>query len=237
MKVAGQAVAQILQLLSTKIAPGVTTQHLDDVAFKEIRALGMKPAFLGYRGYPASTCISINEELVHGIPRPDRSLREGDIVSVDLGVIHNGFYGDAARSYGVGKITLKAQQLIDTAVESLERAIAQARSGNRLGDVSWAVQSYAEKAGYSVVRDYVGHGIGRKMHEDPPVPNFGKPGTGPRLLPGMVIAIEPMINAGDWRVKTLSDGWTVVTEDGQWCAHVEHTVAITENGNEVLTRI
>lgn len=197
----------------------------------------MKPAFLGYHGYPASTCISINEELVHGIPRSDRSLREGDIVSIDLGVIHDGFYGDAARTYAVGSISTAAQKLIDTAVESLERAMAQARPGNRLGDVSWAVQSYAEKAGYSVVRDYVGHGIGRKMHEDPAVPNFGKPGTGPRLLPGMVIAIEPMINAGDWRVKTLSDGWTVVTEDGKLCAHVEHTVAITDNGNEVLTRI
>lgn len=237
MRVAGQAVGQLLQLLGTKIAPGVTTQQLDDIAFKEIRSIGMKPAFLGYHGYPASTCISINEELVHGIPRSDRSLREGDIVSIDLGVIHDGFYGDAARTYAVGSISTAAQKLIDTAVESLERAMAQARPGNRLGDVSWAVQSYAEKAGYSVVRDYVGHGIGRKMHEDPAVPNFGKPGTGPRLLPGMVIAIEPMINAGDWRVKTLSDGWTVVTEDGKLCAHVEHTVAITDNGNEVLTRI
>ena len=237
LRKAGQAAATILKTLSRHLAPGVSTGRIDDIAFKEISSLGMKPAFLGYRGFPASICISINSELVHGIPRTDRMIKEGDIVSIDMGVVSDGFYGDVAATYPVGKISKEAQRLLDITRESLECAITQVKPENRLGDVSWAVQQFAEKAGYSIVREYVGHGIGRKLHEEPPVPNFGKPRTGPRLLPGMVIAIEPMVNEGDWRVKQLSDGWTVVTQDGKLCAHFEHMVAVTKTGNEVLTRI
>lgn len=236
MRKAGQAVAQLLALLEKHLKPGITTKALDEIAYNKICSLGMKPAFLGYRGYPATACISINEELVHGIPRADRVVREGDIVSIDLGVIHEGFYGDAAATFGVGTISLEAQRLLDVTKESLNCAINNVVPGARLGDVSSAVQEYAESRGYSVVRDYVGHGIGRQMHEEPPIPNFGKPHTGIRLVPGMVLAIEPMINAGDWKVKTLNDNWTVVTQDGKLCAHFEHTVAVTENGHEVLTK-
>jgi methionyl aminopeptidase len=237
MRVAGKAAAAVLKILGGHLSPGISTQALDEIANKEIRSLGMKPAFLGYRGYPATTCISLNQELVHGIPRPDRIIKEGDIVSIDLGVIHQGFFGDTAATFGVGTISPEAKQLLAVTQESLTAAIAQVRPSHRLGDVSWAVQSYAEQRGYGVIRDYVGHGIGRKMHEDPAVPNFGKPHTGLRLLPGMVIAIEPMVAIGDWRVKTLEDGWTVVTVSGKWCAHFEHTVAVTEDGCEVLTQI
>ena len=237
LRIAGQAAARVLKIVSEHIKPGISTGYLDDIAFKEISSLGMKPAFLGYRGFPATACISINSELVHGIPRSDRVLNDGDIVSIDLGVIADGFYGDTAATFGVGKIAKTAQKLLDITRESLECAIAKARPENRLGDVSWAVQDFVERSGFSVVKDYVGHGIGRKLHEEPAVPNFGKPQTGPRLLPGTVIAIEPMVNEGDWRVKQLSDGWTVVTSDGKLCAHFEHMVAVTKSGNEVLTRI
>jgi len=237
MRKAGQAAAKVLRTLSEHLRPGISTGYLDDIAFKEISSLGMKPAFLGYRGFPASACISINSELVHGIPRSDRIINSGDIVSIDLGVLADGFYGDVASTYGVGEISRDATKLLDVARQSLELAIAQTVPGNRLGDVSWAVQDFAERSGYSIVRDYVGHGIGRKLHEEPPVANFGKPHTGPRLLPGTVICIEPMVNEGDWRVKQLSDGWTVVTQDGKLCAHFEHMVAVTKTGNEVLTRI
>jgi methionyl aminopeptidase len=237
LRVAGQAVAKILKKLSEHLRPGISTAQLDDIAFKEISSLGMKPAFLGYRGFPASACISINSELVHGIPRSNRIIKDGDIVTVDLGVLCNGYFGDAAATYGVGRVTKEAEKLMEVTKESLERAIEAVKPGNRLGDVSWAVQEFAEKNGYSVVRDYVGHGIGRKLHEEPAVPNFGKPNTGPRFVPGVVLAIEPMINVGSWRVKQLSDGWTVVTEDGKLCAHFEHMVAVTKSGNEVLTRV
>lgn len=237
LRKAGKAVAQVLKILSESLRPGISTGVLDDIAFKEISSLGMKPAFLGYRGFPASACISINSELVHGIPRSSRVVEDGDIVSIDLGVLSDGFYGDAAVTCGVGKISKEAEKLLEVTRESLERAILEVKPGNRLGDVSWAVQKYAESQGYSVVRDYVGHGIGRQLHEEPAVPNFGKPHSGPRLIPGIVLAIEPMVNVGDWRVKQLSDGWTVVTEDGKLCAHFEHMVAVTKDGNEVLTRI
>ena len=237
LRKAGQSVAGILKKVGDILRPGVTTQYLDGIAFSEISSLRMKPAFLGYRGFPATTCISVNNELVHGIPRQDRVIEDGDIVSVDLGLIYQGFYGDTAATFAVGSISDEAKRLIDVTRESLEKAIEQVKPGNRLGDVSWAIQSYAESAGFSVVRDYVGHGIGRKLHEEPAVPNFGKPHTDIRLVPGMVIAIEPMINAGDWKVKTLADGWTVVTVDGKLCAHFEHMVAVTDTGNEVLTRI
>ncbi|MHB9155876.1 MAG: type I methionyl aminopeptidase [Endomicrobiales bacterium] len=237
MRIAGQNVARVLQMLGEYLRPGISTQNIDDLAFKEISSLGLRPAFLGYRGFPASTCVSINNELVHGIPRPDRMVKEGDIVSIDLGLVYQGFYGDTAATFGVGVISKEAQRLLDVTRESLSRAIEQIKPGQRLGDVCWAVQNFAEKSGYSIVRDYVGHGIGRKLHEEPAIPNFGKPHTGVRLVPGMVLAIEPMVNEGDWGVKTLSDGWTVVTEDGKLCAHFEHMVAVTEKGHEVLTQV
>ncbi len=237
LRVSGQATAKVLQTLSRHLRPGVTTKELDTIAFDTIRSFGMKPAFLGYRGYPSTACISINEELVHGIPRKDRVVREGDIVSIDLGVISQGFYGDCAATFPAGTVPQRTARLLEITEQSLRCAIDQVKPGNRLGDVSSAVQRCAEEAGYGIVRDYVGHGIGRQMHEDPPVPNFGKPGTGPRLLPGMVIAIEPMVTMGDWRVRTLEDGWTVVTVDRSLCAHFEHMVAVTENGHEVLTQL
>lgn len=224
-------------MLEQHLAPGVSTQYLDDIAFREIRSLGMQPAFLGYHGYPASACISINNELVHGIPRPDRIIKDGDIVTIDLGVFAEGYCGDMAKTFGVGTISAEARKLLDVTKTSLDLAIEQVQPNNRLGDVSWAVQHYAETNGYSIVRDYVGHGIGRKMHEDPAVPNFGSPHTGIRLQPGMVICIEPMVNVGSYLVKTLADGWTVVTVDGKLCAHFEHMVAVTENGHDVLTHI
>lgn len=237
MREAGKAVARVLQKLGESLVPGVTTQSIDDLAFREISSLGMKPAFLGYRGYPATANVSINEELVHGIPRRDRVIKEGDIVSIDVGLVHQGFYSDNAATFGVGKISKAAQKILDVTRESLDRAIGQVAPGKRLGDVSWAIQKHAESSGYSVVREYVGHGIGRKLHEEPAVPNFGKPNTGIRLVPGMVFCIEPMLNEGGFAVRTLSDGWTVVTEDGRLCAHFEHMVAVTETGHEVLTKI
>ena len=237
LRVAAKAVASVLKKLSENIKPGISTKDLDDIAFKEIKALGMKPAFLGYRGYPATACVSINNELVHGIPSAKRLLAKGDIVSIDLGTIYNGFYGDAAITVPVGKISSQAQKLLEVGSLALEHAIENVKPGNRLGDVCAAIQTVIEKNGFSVVRDYVGHGIGRALHEEPAIPNFGRPGSGPRLLPGMVLAIEPMLNMGDWHVKTLNDGWTVVTQDGSLCAHFEHTVALTEDGCEVLTRI
>jgi len=237
LRESGRMVAKVLEKLAQEIRPGVSTKYLDDIAFKEISSLGAKPAFLGYRGFPATACISLNEELVHGIPRPDRLIREGDIITVDLGVVQNGFYGDMAATFGVGNISPEAHRLLEVTRHSLDLAIEQVKPGKRLGDVGYAVQKYAEESGYSVVRDYVGHGIGRKLHEEPAVPNFGRPNTGLRLVPGMVFAIEPMINAGDYRVKTLSDEWTVVTVDKKLCAHFEHMVAVTENGHEVLTAL
>jgi len=237
LRTAAKAVASVLKMLSENIKPGISTKDLDELAFKEIKAFGMKPAFLGYRGYPATACISINDELVHGIPSAKRLLTKGDIVSIDLGTIYNGFYGDAAITVPVDKISSQAQKLLEVGSLSLESGIENVKPGNRLGDVSAAIQAVIEKNGFSVVRDYVGHGIGRALHEEPAIANFGKRNTGPRLLPGMVLAIEPMLNIGDWRVKTLKDGWTVVTQDGSLCAHFEHTVAITEDGCEVLTVI
>jgi methionyl aminopeptidase len=237
MREAARAVAGILATLREAVKPGVTTKYLDEMAANEISSLRMKPAFLGYRGYPATACISINEELVHGIPDKKRVLKNGDIVSIDMGVLHNGFYGDAAITVGVGSISENASKIIEVTRSALDIAIAQVKPGKRLGDVSHAVQEFVEGRGYSVVRDYVGHGIGRMLHEDPAVPNFGAAGTGPRLVPGMVICIEPMVNEGTWKVVTLKDGWTVVTADAKLCAHFEHMVAVMESGCEVLTKI
>lgn len=237
LRVAGHMAAKVLSIVAKSIQAGITTKYIDEMAFREISYLGAKPAFLGYRGYPATTCISLNNELVHGIPRNDKFINDGDIVSVDLGLVYEGFYGDTAATFGVGNISMQARKLISVTQEALERSISEVKPGSRIGDVAWAIQEYAQSAGFSVVRDYVGHGIGRRLHEDPPVPNFGRPGTGVRLVSGMVIAIEPMVNEGDFMVKTLEDGWTVVTTDGKLCAHFEHMVAITEDGCEVLTRI
>lgn len=237
MRVAGRITRQVLAKIETILEPGITTKYIDDVAFKEMSSLGSKPAFLGYKGYPASVCVSINDELVHGIPRASRKILSGDIVSIDLGVIYEGFFGDMAATYGIGKISPKAKKLLETTEDALKKAIEAVKPGKRLGDVSNTVQRFAEGRGYSVVRDYVGHGIGRNMHEEPAIPNFGAPGTGPRLEPGMVLAIEPMVNEGGWQVQVLNDNWTVVTSDGKLCAHFEHTVAVTENGHEILTKL
>jgi methionyl aminopeptidase len=217
------------------IKPGVTTYELDEFAEKFIRQAGGKPAFKGYQGYPATINASIDREVVHGIPSRKRKLREGEIIGIDLGTILNDYYADSAYTWPVGKITDEKQKLIDVTEECLMLAIKQAVPGNRIGDISWAVQEYAEANGFSVVRDMVGHGIGRKMHEDPRVPNYGKPGIGPQLRSGMVLAIEPMINIGVFDVVILEDDWTIVTKDGKPSGHFEHTVAITENGPKVLT--
>lgn len=234
MRVSGILLRKVFNEIGSNVAPGVTTAELDQVARKCIQDGGAKPAFLGYMGYPATLCTSVNEEVVHGIPN-DRPLNEGDIVSIDCGLVLNGFYADTATTYGVGKISESAQQLLDATEESLGQAIQQMVVGNRIGTVSSAVQQYVEARGYSVVRDYTGHGIGRAMHEPPQIPNFGNPDTGFRLRPGLVLAVEPMVNAGTFKTKTLDDGWTVVTADGQLSAHFEHTIAVTEQGPLILT--
>ena len=234
MRAAGRLVAQVREELRRMVRPGVTTLELDRAAEKMIRDAGALPTFKGYHGFPFSICASVNEQVVHGFPS-DYVLEEGDIFSLDCGVTLAGYVGDTATTVPVGRVSESRQKLIRVAEECLERAIRQCWPGKYLGDVGWAVQSHAEAHGYTVVRDYVGHGIGRKMHEDPQIPNYGKPGTGVRIRAGYVFAIEPMINMGTHRTKTLSDGWTVVTLDGQPSAHVEHTVAVTEEGPEVLT--
>jgi methionyl aminopeptidase len=234
MRVAGQLVAAVLAELEEIVVPGISTGELDRIAESAIRRQGAIPSFKGYRGYPASACISINEQVVHGIPG-SVILKEGDIVGIDLGAIVNGWQGDSAVTLPLGKVSSLAERLMKTTREALFAGIAEARVGNRLGDISHAVQQYAEKRGFSVVRDLVGHGIGRSMHEDPQVPNFGKPGRGPILEAGMTLAIEPMLNAGGYQVETLSDGWTMVTRDRSLSAHFEHTVAITEDGPDILT--
>ncbi len=231
---ASRIVARVLAEMETLVRPGVTTHDLDRRAEEIMKSEGAKPAFKGYRGYPATLCISVNEQVVHGIPS-DRVLEEGDIVGIDCGTIVEGFYGDAARTFPVGKVDAESRRVIDVTRESLEAGIRKVAVGNRVHDISWAVQEYVEKAGYSVVRDFVGHGIGRNLHEEPQVPNFGKPGTGIRLVPGMVLAIEPMVNVGSHEVRVLSDGWTAVTVDGSRSAHFEHTMALTEQGCEVLS--
>ncbi|HLG17911.1 MAG TPA: type I methionyl aminopeptidase [Blastocatellia bacterium] len=231
---AGQIVAHVLERLSEMVGVGVTTRDLDGEAERMIRDAGAIPTFKGYNGFPASICTSVNDEVVHGIPS-NRRLREGDIVGIDCGATYLGYVGDAAVSVAVGRVSEDVARLMKATRESLFAAISKCRVGNRLGDVCNAVQSYVEPLGYSVVRNYCGHGVGRAMHEEPQVPNYGKPGSGPVLREGWVIAIEPMINLGREDVKVLSDGWTVVTKDGRPSAHYEHTVAITENGPRILT--
>ncbi|MEN6374839.1 MAG: type I methionyl aminopeptidase [Smithella sp.] len=229
-------VAEVLNKLRDKVKPGVTTKELDKFAEEVARKRGAKPAFKGYRGYPFSLCTSVNEEVVHGMPS-ERILKEGDIISLDFGVCYNGFYGDAAITLPVGRISASAQKLIEVTERSLYAGIEQAREGNRLGDISSSVQQIVEAPGFSVVRDFVGHGIGRNLHEDPQIPNYGKKGRGIELKSGMILAIEPMVNQGNYQVKILEDGWTVVTEDGLLSAHFEHSVAITDKGPEILSKL
>jgi methionyl aminopeptidase len=234
MRAACQIVADTLYMLRQAIQPGVSLLSLDALAEKEAVKCKAKPAFKGYSGYPYSLCCSVNEQVVHGMPSA-RQLLEGDILSLDFGVLYQGFYGDAAITVPVGEVTQEAQQLIKVTEESLYKGIAAATVNNRLSDISFAVQSHVEGHGFSVVRDFVGHGIGRQLHEGPQIPNYGSPGRGPQLKAGMVLAIEPMINQGTYEVQVLQDGWTAVTADGNLSAHFEHTVAVTDNGPEILT--
>ena len=234
MRRAGAVVASVITMLRQSVAPGVTTRELDQVATKEILRHGAKPTFKNYRGFPASICTSINEEIVHGIPGK-RVLVEGDILKLDVGATLDGFIGDAAISVGVGKVSQAAMDLMEATRHSLEAGIKAAQPGKRIGDIAAAVQNYSEARGYSVVQEFVGHGVGRFLHEDPQVPNYGAPGRGHLLRPGMCIAIEPMLNIGDWHTRILDDQWTVVTADNSLSAHFEHTIAITEAGPEILT--
>lgn len=237
MRDANKIVAETHAFLAEKIVAGMTTADIDLLGDEFIRKQGATPSFKGYQGYPASVCVSINDEVVHGIPSKKRVINEGDLVSLDIGAYYEGFHGDAARSFGVGKISVETKNLIEVTRQSFFEGIEKAVLGNRLSDISHEVQKYAEGKGFSVVRDYVGHGIGRQMHEAPQIPNFGPAGRGPRLKKGMTLAIEPMINAGTFKVKTLQDGWTVVTNDGSLSAHYENTIAITEEGPEILSKI
>jgi methionyl aminopeptidase len=234
MRAACQIVAETLSLLRQAVQPGVSLLALNALAEKEAVKYKAKPAFKGYSGYPYSLCCSVNEQVVHGMPSA-RQLLEGDILSLDFGVLYQGFYGDAAITVPVGEVTQEAQRLIRVTEESLFKGIAAATVNNRLSDISFAVQSHVEGYGFSVVRDFVGHGIGRQLHEGPQIPNYGSPGRGPHLKAGMVLAIEPMINQGTYEVQVLQDGWTAVTADGNLSAHFEHTVAVTDNGPEILT--
>jgi len=234
MREAGRHVAEVLQILADALRPGIIELELDEIVRKEFKKRNVVPTFLGYYDYPATVCISINDEIVHGIPGK-REIEDGDIVSLDLGCTHRGFVADSALTVGVGTMTPEKQQLIDTGREAMWRGINAARAGGRVGDIGHAIQTYAEGEGYGVVREYVGHGVGRQMHEDPQIPNYGTPGTGPVLRPGMVIAIEPMVNMGTWETKRDPDNWTVRTKDGSLSAHFEHTLAITEGEPQVLT--
>jgi len=234
MRQAGHIVAETLAVLADKVRPGITTRELDDLTYRTLIKQGATPSFKNYRGYPASLCASINDEVVHGIP-DRRALKEGDIISLDVGAYYKGFHGDAAVTVPVGKANARVLALLDACQSGLAAAIAAARGGARLGDIGAAVQTSVEARGFSVVRKYTGHGVGRNLHEEPLVPNVGKPNTGMVLTPGMTLALEPMINMGGWAVKEQPNGWTVVTLDGSWSAHFEHTVAITEGEADILT--
>jgi len=234
IRVAAQLVARTLDMLGREIRPGVTTAALDRLAETFIRDHGGRPAFKGYRGFPATICPSVNEEVVHAIPGP-RRLDDGDMVGVDVGVEMNGYYGDSARTFAVGEVSAEVRRLMQVTQEALLEGVARARGGNRVGDISHAIQTHVEHHGFSIVRALVGHGIGREMHEEPQVPNYGPPDRGPRLMIGQVLAIEPMVNAGGPEVVTQPDGWTVVTKDGSLSAHFEHTVALGPNGPEILS--
>ncbi len=237
MQAANEIVAETHAYLEEEISPGISTAELDRLAEEFIRSRGGEPSFKGYRGYPASACISIDDEVVHGIPDDNRLLEEGSIVSIDIGAYYQGFHGDAARTRPVGEISSKKEKLLEVTREALDRGIEQAVAGNRLTDISHAIQQKAEAAGFSVVRQYVGHGIGREMHEEPQIPNFGPPGQGPKLKQGMTFAIEPMVNTGDHSVKTKEDEWTVVTADGSLSAHWEDSIALTDGDPLIMSRI
>jgi methionyl aminopeptidase len=235
MRAAGRLVGEVLTELTARVAPGVTTAALDEIAEELIRRAGAIPAFKGYHGYPATICASINEEVIHGIPSGRRILNEGDVISIDVGASLDGYYGDSAVTLPVGAVSEQAATLLRVTEESLYKAIERVRVGGRISDLGHAVQHHVEAYGFSVVREFVGHGIGQRMHEEPQVPNYGEPGRGPRLTEGMVLAIEPMVNAGKPAVKVLADGWTAVTRDGSLSAHFEHTVAVTADGPWILT--
>lgn len=236
MREAGRIVAESHRLMAQAVKPGTTTGELDEIADKYIRSQGAIPSFKGYNGFPSSICASVNDELVHGFPG-SRKLKEGDIVSLDIGAEYEGYHGDSAWTYAVGTVTPEVQKLLDVTEESLYAGLALIKPDVRLYTISHAIQKVIEAAGFSVVREYVGHGIGTELHEEPQIPNYGIPDRGPRLKPGMVLAIEPMVNIGERYVRTLEDNWTVVTQDGSWCAHFEHTVAVTEDGFEILTKL
>jgi methionyl aminopeptidase len=236
MEVANRIVAEILAGIKEKIKPGIETREMDELAEQLCRRHKVEPAFKGYRGYPRSICVSVNEEVVHGIPGP-RRLQAGDLVSLDFGVKYDGYYGDAAITVPVGNVAPRAQDLMEATEKSLYAGIAQVKTGNHLSDISHAVQAVVEGAGFGVIREFVGHGIGRSLHEDPQIPNFGPPGRGPTLQVGMTLAIEPMTSMGSWQVRILQDGWTAVTQDGSYAAHFEHSVALTENGVLILSRL
>jgi methionyl aminopeptidase len=235
MREAGRLVGEVLTELAAMVAPGVTTADLDEAAEKRIRKAGAVPAFKGYHGYPATICASINEEVIHGIPSGRRVLNEGDIISIDVGASLDGYFGDSAVTLAVGQVSENAASLLRVTEESLYKAIERVKVGGRISDIGHAVQQHVEAYGFSVVREFVGHGIGQRMHEEPQVPNYGEPGRGPRLAEGMVLAIEPMVNAGKAAVKVLADGWTAVTRDSSLSAHFEHTVAVTADGPWILT--
>jgi methionyl aminopeptidase len=234
-RTSNRIVAEVLNRLREKVKPGVRTRELDKLAVEVADRRGAKPAFKGYNGYPYALCVSVNEVVVHGMPS-ERILEEGDIVGLDFGVCYQGFFGDAAITLPLGRVTQKASRLMQVTEQSLYAGIEQAKAGNRLGDISAAVQDIVEAAGYSVVRDFVGHGIGKSLHEEPQIPNFGKKGRGIELKSGMILAIEPMVNEGNYKVEILPDGWTVVTKDGSLSAHFEHSIAITDNGPEILSK-
>jgi len=236
MRQAGRIVAAILDVLKRSLEPGTATEELDAIAVRELSRYGATSSFKGYRGFPAHVCVSVNEELVHGIPGK-RVLREGDIVSLDFAAMVDGFHGDAALTVGVGQISSQAEALLEATEGALKAGIASAHNGAHLSDISAAMQGFVESRGFSVVREYVGHGIGRKMHEEPQIPNFGPPGQGPLLREGMTLALEPMVNVGEWRTKVGDDRWTVTTADGSLCAHFEHTIAITDGGPKILTAL
>jgi len=237
MKKAGRITGEALYLAGEAVKEGVSTLMLDKIVRAHIESQGAKPSFLGYAGFPASACISVNDEVIHGIPSEKKILKEGDIVKIDVGAFYKGFHGDSARTYAVGKVSAEAEKLIEATKESFYKGAEKAVIGNRIGDISSAIEEHVLKSGFSVVRSYVGHGVGHELHEDPEVPNYGVPGRGARLCAGMTLAIEPMVNVGTYAVRVLGDRWTVVTADGKLSAHYENTVAITENGPLMLTEI
>jgi len=235
IRVSGKILHETLEYVKEFLKPGVTTKKIDDLVFQRLKKLKAEPVFLGYHGYPASICISINEEIIHGIPDEKRLIKDGDIVSIDMGVRYNGYISDSSYTFGIGKVSPDADKIMKITYNALYKGIKSAVPGNRVGDIGYAVQSYVESNGYNVVRDFVGHGVGLELHEEPQVPNYGRKGTGKRLKPGMVIAIEPMVTQGTYEVIVLDNGWTAVTADGKLSAHYEHTVAITDDGPQILT--